>query len=79
MAKKATTRRKWYNFETMFTSLKEELRIMLHSNDIKFELSDGRTWAGAPARWHFEIYASNKEVDIINKWLDENTINEKTA
>ena len=60
--------RKWMNFETMFRSLKDGLRKFLKENSIKYELS------GCGAGWHFEVYVNNQEVELINNWLDENTI-----
>ena len=63
-------KRKWMNFETMFRSLKDGLRKFLKENSIKYELS------GCGAGWHFEVYVNNQEVELINNWLDENTIAE---
>ena len=56
--------RKWYNFETLSKELRDGLRNYLKDVGIKYELSscyDG---------WHFEIYATKLEFDIINRWLD---------
>lgn len=60
--------RKWYNFETRFVTLRDDMRKYLKVNSIKYELS------GAYSCYHFEIYASPEEVKGINKWLDNNTI-----
>lgn len=59
---------KWYNFETMFRSLKDSLCKFLKSRGIRYELS------GAGAGWHFEILCSKDDVSVINNFLDENTI-----
>ena len=63
--------RKWYSFETLFRTLKDELRKYLKESHIKYELS------GCFDGWHFEIYASEEEVNAINEWLDNNTIVEE--
>ena len=68
---KENSNRKFYNFETMFKSLKDDLRGFLQSQNIYYELS------GCGAGWHFEAYCNAEEVTIINNWLDENTITEK--
>lgn len=60
--------RKFYSFETMFKSLKDELRAFLKTENIYYELS------GCFSGWHFEIKASPDEVEKINAWLDKNTI-----
>lgn len=62
---------KWYNFETMFRSLKDSLCKFLKSQGIRYELS------GADAGWHFEILCNAEEVEKVNTWLDENTITEQ--
>lgn len=59
---------KWYNFETMFRSLKDDLTVFLKKSGIRYELS------GAAAGWHFEILTDENGVEKINRWLDENTI-----
>lgn len=63
--------RKYYNFETRFRSLKDELSSYLKGAGIYYELS------GMPSAWHFEILANVEEANDINKWLDENTITNK--
>lgn len=62
---------KWYNFETMFRSLKDALREYLKTIGIKYELS------GCGKGWHFEILLSPSEVTEVNKWLDMHTITEQ--
>ena len=61
---------KWYNFETMFTTLKQGLIEFLKSNGIRYELSDGRTQYDTAMVWHFEILADSKQVNEINAYLD---------
>ena len=60
--------KKYYNFETMFLSLRDLLREYLHNNNIYYELS------AAGAGYHFEILASPEECEKINAFLDNNTI-----
>jgi len=60
--------KKYYNFETMFISLRDLLRQFLHDNNIYYELSS------AAAHYHFEILASPEECKKINLFLDDNTI-----
>jgi hypothetical protein len=59
---------KYYNFDTMFTSLKSALFKFLHDNNIYFELS------GAAGGWHFEILTDAAGAEKINNFLDANTI-----
>ena len=66
-------KRKYYSFETMFRSLKDELSDFLKGAGIYYELS------GMYAGWHFEILANENEVVRINNWLDANTIIEQRA
>ena len=63
--------RRYYNFETMFKSLKDGLVNYLKRFNIRYELS------GCGYGWHFEILCNADEVESINTWLDENTITEK--
>lgn len=68
--------RKWYWFETRFRSLKDGLCNLLTCNNIEYELSGSEyeSW------WHFEICPDNDyQVDVINDWIDENTITERSA
>lgn len=66
-------KRRYYGFNTMFRSLKDELRAFLKGAGIRYELS------GMYAGWHFEILANEEEVVRINNWLDANTIIEQRA
>ena len=59
---------KYYNFETMFRSLKDILCEYLKNNDFYYELS------GAAAGWHFEILTDETGAERINTFLDENII-----
>ena len=49
--------RKWYNFETRFISLRDELRNFLKESGIKYELS------GAFSYYHFEILCDSAELE----------------
>lgn len=64
---------RYYSFDTMFQSLKDELRAFLKRAGIYYELS------GMYAGWHFEILATPQEADAINEWLDRNTFVEVRA
>lgn len=72
--KSIETSRKWYNFETSFLTFRDEMRAFLHENGIKYELSD----ASVPGRriYHFEIYASEKEAEKINFFIDSVSFSE---
>ena len=70
---------KWYGFDTMFTSLKDGLRAFLKDNGIEYELSDGRGQYDLAMVWHFEIYATVEQVNMINAWIDYRTIAERTV
>lgn len=59
---------KYYNFDTMFRSLKNELCDFLKSNNIYYEVS-----AGA-ALWHFEILTDAAGADAINNFIEEGAI-----
>ena len=63
--------KKYYNYETNFRSLKDELVTFLKQSGIYYELS------GCVADWHFEILCNTEEVKKVNTWLDENTITEQ--
>lgn len=65
--------RKYYSFETMFTSLKNSLCEFLKANGIRYEVSG----VGYDNWVHFEILLNIDEVDMVNAWLDEHTITEK--
>jgi hypothetical protein len=60
--------RKFYSFNTAFRSLKDNLRRFLKESGIYYELS------GCGAAWHFEIKCNPTEVELVNNWLDANTI-----
>ena len=62
--------RKYYNFDTAFSSLRDQLREYLKSNNIYYELS------GARAAYHFEILLNPVELAAANAFLDSITINE---
>jgi len=55
---------KWYNFETRFIGLRDELKQFLKENEIRYELSS------APAFYHFEIYTDRKGAEMIDNFLD---------
>ena len=59
---------KFYSFDTMFTSLKNDLFSFLVDNNIYFEIS------GCGGGWHFEILTVPGEVEKINSFLDSITI-----
>ena len=59
---------KYYNFDTMFRSLRDLLKDFLIDNNIYFEIS------GGAALWHFEILTDPAGAKEINKFLDNNTI-----
>ena len=61
---------KYYNFETMFRSLKDILCEYLKNNGFYYELS------GAAACWHFEILTDETGAENINKFLENNIIGE---
>lgn len=62
---------KFYNFETMFQSLRDELSRYLKINHIYYELSKAFQY------YHFEIKATEKQAEEINNFLDSITITEK--
>ena len=64
-------KKKYYNFETRFISLRDNLREYLKNNNIYYELS------GAYSFYHFEVLASEEDVAKINTFLDTITINEE--
>ena len=66
--------KKYYSFNTMFSSLKNGLIALLKTNNIYYEISDGRGIYDAAMIWHFEILAAPADVELINAWIDENTI-----
>ena len=61
---------KYYNFDTMFRSLRNLLKDFLIDNNIYFEIS------GSAAAWHFEILTDAGGAAAINNFLDAHTITE---
>lgn len=61
---------KFYSFETMFSSLKDDLIRLLKDVGIYYELSDGRMSASEGMVWHFEIKCNEHQMRFINAWLD---------
>jgi hypothetical protein len=61
---------KYYNFDTMFTSIKNALSVYLKENNITYELS------GAAAGWHFEILTNEAGANNINEFLENHFISE---
>ena len=59
---------KYYNFETMFISLAEKVRDFLLVTGYYFEISKNGQY------YHFEILTDPDGVEMINDFLDENTI-----
>ena len=59
---------KWYNFETAFITLANDLSVYLKLSKIKYERS------GCFGSYHFEIFTDPAGVQMINNWLDEHTI-----
>ena len=59
---------KYYNYETMFISLATKLGDYLHNNAIYFEISKAGQY------YHFEILTDAAGAEIINDFLDNNTI-----
>ena len=58
----------YYNFETMFLSLRDALREYLKANNIYYELSKAYRY------YHFEILATAEQANKINNYLDSITI-----
>jgi hypothetical protein len=63
--------KKYYSFETMFRSLKDELRGFLKKSGIYYELSD--CYGG----WHFQILLDRKEYKLVQDFIDSETITER--
>ena len=59
---------KYYNFDTMFLSLKNLLKSYLLDNNIYFEISKNGQY------YHFEILTDGAGAELINDFLDNNTI-----
>ena len=62
--------KKYYNFETMFISLRDALRAFLDENNIYYEIS------GNGAFYHFEILTDPPGANCINNFIDSVTITE---
>lgn len=62
---------KWYNIHTKFRSFKDELRLFLKKNNIKYELS------GDISDWHFEILLDDDSKQIVENFIDSIVISEK--
>ena len=59
---------KYYNFDTMFKSLKDQLKCYLLENNIYFEISKNGEY------YHFEILTNSSGAETINNFLDEITV-----
>lgn len=59
---------KYYNFDTMFISLKQELKQFLNDNKIYFEISKNGQY------YHFEIFTDSDGAKKINDFIDLITI-----
>ena len=59
---------KYYNFETMFISLATKIGDFLKDNKVYFEISKDKQY------YHFEIFTDPAGADMINNFLDNNTI-----
>lgn len=64
---------KFYNFETLFISVRDALRGFLKENKIYYELSKAYQF------YHFEIKATKTQADMINDFLDSISICEKST
>lgn len=56
---------RYYNFETLFRSLKDTLCEYLKNNNIYYELS------GVAANWHFEILTDPDGANTIDQFINE--------
>ena len=65
--------KKYYNFDTLFISLRDKLKAFLQDNNIYYELSGNYSY------YHFEILANKIEFDKINVFLDSEAITEVTV
>lgn len=59
---------KYYNFETMFISLATKMGDFLHEHGIYFEISKNGKY------YHFEILTDQNGANVINDFLNNNTI-----
>ena len=62
----AKTMKQYRNFETSNRALKEDLTALLKRCEIYYELSSLYPYFG----WHFEIFCTEIEAEMINNWLD---------
>lgn len=60
--------KKWYNFETPFVTLANDLSVFLKRSGIYYERS------GAFGNYHFEVLADMGDVVAVNAFLDTHTI-----
>lgn len=60
--------KRWYNFETMFMSLRDAMSEYLKENNIKYELSKAFQY------YHFEIYCDANQANAINDFIDSQSI-----
>lgn len=60
--------KKWYNYETAFLTLANDLSAFLKRSGIYYERS------GAFGNYHFEIFADMDDVVAVNAFLDAHTI-----
>ena len=65
--------RRWMWYETVFRTLKDDLREFLQENGIRYELS------GCGPGWHFEVFCSAEEESYVDVFLDNHTITEVNA
>ena len=62
--------KKYYNFETMFLTLRNALREYLKNNNIYYELSQNESY------YHFEILVDCEQLEQVNAFLDTQIITE---
>lgn len=60
--------KKWYNYETAFLSLANDLSAFLKCSGIYYERS------GVFGNYHFEVLAGMDDVVAVNAFLDAHTI-----
>ena len=61
-------KKKLYSFETMFRSLRDDLRRFLKESGIYYELSD--CYGG----WHFQLLLDKREYNLVQNFIDSETI-----
>ena len=62
--------KKYYNFDTMFITLRDAIREFLKANNIYYELSKNYDY------YHFEILLNSDEFILVNNFLDTQIITE---